>query len=167
MSFEEFEALYAEYSASIYTYLLRTTGSREDAMELTQETFFRLWKNRKKLNLNSNIKGWLFKVASNLVVSMFRKRKNRFFIEDLKVEPVVQSVAYNELNRITLNGRVRKLLENLPPGQRAVVWLKVVEGLSHNEIAELLKISVGTSKSQFYRGITKLRKLLNSSEGDV
>lgn len=165
MSFEEFEALYAEYSPSIYTYLLRTTGSREDAMELTQETFFRLWKNRKRINLDSNIKGWLFKVASNLVVSMFRKRKKRFFIEDLKVEPIVESISYEEPHEITLNGKMQTLLNKLPPGQRAVVWLKVVEELSHKEIAGLLKISVGTSKSQYSRGIAKLRRLLNGSEG--
>lgn len=167
MSFEEFEAIYAEHSPSIYTYLLRTTGSREDAMELTQETFFRLWKNRKKLGAATNVRAWLFKVASNLAVSMFRKRKRRFFIEDLNVEPFVESFAQEEYDRVTLNGKMQELLNELPPGQRAVVWLKVVEGLSHNEIAELLKISVGTSKSQFNRGITKLRKLVANLEGDA
>ncbi len=160
MTLKEFEGLYREHAAAIFTYLLRTMGSQEDAMELTQETFFRLWKHRKRLETEGHLRAWLYKVASNLAISVLRKRRHQVFMEDLPAEQFTYDDPHFEGEPGVLNGRWQRLLEQLPPGQRAILWLRIVEGMTHEEIAQTLQISVGTSKSQYHRALARLRKLL-------
>ena len=141
-------------------------GNQEDAMELTQETFFRLWKYGKRLTHTAHLRAWLYRVASNLAVSLFRKRRGQVFMEDLPGETWAYEDPHIEGEPGVLDGRWQRLLDQLPAGQRAILWLRIVEGMSHAEIAQTLQISVGTSKSQYHRALARLRKLMKNSNSE-
>jgi RNA polymerase sigma-70 factor (ECF subfamily) len=158
-----FEMLYQRYHRRTYSLCLRMTNSQTEAEDLTQEVFIQLFRKIGSFRGDSAFSTWLHRLTVNQVLMHFRRRsvKNEKTSEDGEIPEQTVSGTENPnkmpvIDRLALN----KAIEQLPPGYKKVFWLHDVEGYEHEEIARMLKLSVGTSKSQLHKARLKLRGLL-------
>lgn len=158
-----FELLYERYHRRTYSLCMRMTNSQTEAEDLTQEVFIQLFRKIGSFRGDSAFSTWLHRLTVNQVLMHFRRRsvKNEKTSEDGEMPEQTVSGTENPrkmpvLDRIAL----KKAVSELPPGYRNVFVLHDVEGYEHEEVARLLKISVGTSKSQLHKARLKLRGLL-------
>ena len=158
-----FEMLYQRYHRRTYSLCLRMTNSQTEAEDLTQEVFIQLFRKIGSFRGDSAFSTWLHRLTVNQVLMHFRRRsvKNEKTSEEGELPEQTVSGTENPnkmpvLDRLALN----KAIEQLPPGYKKVFILHDVEGYEHEEIARMLKLSVGTSKSQLHKARLKLRGLL-------
>ncbi len=160
---EAFEMLYKKYHRRAYSLCLRMTNSVAEAEDLTQEAFIQLFRKAGSFRGDSAFTTWFHRLTVNQVLMHFRKKsfKNEKTTGDGEM-PEKTGLARNYkaqtpiLNRMDL----KKAIAQLPPGYRSVFVLHDVEGFEHAEVAEMLGISVGTSKSQLHKARLKLRGML-------
>lgn len=158
-----FEELYRRHFRRVYAICLRMTANPEEAEDLTQETFIQLFNKIGSFRGESAFTTWLHRMTVNQVLMHFRRRKSRPEYTTEEGETPVQIVQGTENeNRMPVVDRIalEDAVKQLAPGYRSVFVLHDVEGHEHNEIAEMLGISEGTSKSQLHKARLKLRDLL-------
>jgi RNA polymerase sigma-70 factor (ECF subfamily) len=140
-----FDTLFGMYSLRIYYFAFSVLKSKEDAEDVVQHTFFKVWEKRESLNGNLVFKSFLFTIAYNISIDILRARlKEKDYRENILVQA---SSNYNLEDRIEfgdLLDRVAKIAEDLPPRKKEIYLLSRVHNLSHSEIAEKLNISVKT-----------------------
>lgn len=158
-----FELLYERYHRRTYSLCLRMTNNQTEAEDLTQEVFIQLFRKAGSFRGDSAFSTWLHRLTVNQVLMHFRRRsfKNEKTSNDGEMPEQVVPGTENQkrmpvLDRIALT----KAIGELPPGYKSVFVLHDVEGYEHEEVARLLGISVGTSKSQLHKARLKLRGLL-------
>lgn len=154
--------LYRRFRRMLFGVCLRYAGSREEAEDLLQESFLRIYTDLYQYQPTGELGAWCRKVAVNVALQHLRKKKRLFPVVDLEQVPDL----YEEEIDLFSENRAKALLhlvQKLPDGYRLVFNLHVMEGLTHPEIAEYLEISVNTSKSQLSRSKTLLRKMLEQN----
>ena len=158
-----FELLYSRYHRRTYSLCLRMMNSATEAEDLTQEVFIQLFRKIGSFRGDSAFSTWLHRMTVNQVLMHFRRRgvQNEKTTDDGEMpEQIVNGTERQSrmpiLDRIALD----KAIAQLPNGYRTVFVLHDVEGFEHEEIARMLKLSVGTSKSQLHKARLKLRGLL-------
>jgi RNA polymerase sigma-70 factor (ECF subfamily) len=158
-----FELIYSRYHRRTYSLCLRMTQSGTEAEDLTQEVFIQLFRKIGSFRGDSAFSTWLHRMTINQVLMHFRRRgvKNELTTEDGEMPEQVVRGTENH-NRMPIVDRIAldKAVAQLPNGYRTVFMLHDVEGFEHEEIARMLGLSVGTSKSQLHKARLKLRKLL-------
>jgi RNA polymerase sigma-70 factor (ECF subfamily) len=162
-SLEAFELVYQRYHRRTYSLCLRMTNSQTEAEDLTQEVFIQLFRKIGSFRGDSAFSTWLHRLTINQVLMHFRRRsvKNEKTSEtgDMPEQTVSGTANPNKMpviDRIALKNAIGEL----PNGYRNVFVLHDVEGFEHEEVARMLGISVGTSKSQLHKARLKLRGLL-------
>ncbi len=160
---QAFEQLYHRHNRRVYSLCLRMTANVAEAEDLTQEVFIQLYRKIGSFRGDSAFTTWLHRMTVNQVLMHFRKRSVKVEHTTEEGETPVQTVMGTEnpmrmpiVDRIALDRAVAQL----PPGYRAVFVLHDVEGYDHEEIARMMRIAVGTSKSQLHKARMKLRGLL-------
>ena len=158
-----FEMIYSRYHRRTYSLCLRMTQSQTEAEDLTQEVFIQLFRKVGSFRGDSAFSTWLHRMTVNQVLMYFRRRgvKNEKTTDDGEMpEQIVRGT--EDQNKMPVIDRIAldKAISQLPNGYRTVFMLHDVEGFEHEEIARMLKLSVGTSKSQLHKARLKLRKLL-------
>lgn len=158
-----FEELYQKHHRRVYSLCLRMTQNPPEAEDLTQEVFIQLFRKIGSFRGESAFTTWLHRLTVNQVLMHFRKRSNKDEkvteegeTPDQIVPGTENPLAMPVVDRLALN----KAIAALPPGYRTVFILHDVEGYEHEEIARMLRLSVGTSKSQLHKARMKLRNLL-------
>jgi RNA polymerase sigma-70 factor (ECF subfamily) len=147
--------LYTSHHRRIYGLALRLTGNIGDAEDVVQETFLRAWRNLKRFRGDSSFGTWLYRIAVNLCRDLGRKRR--------PTEPEKNGVSTATPGDPLARKQLEAALAGLPHGYREIVVLHDVLELGHGEIAEVLEIAVGTSKSQLHKARAQLRKTLRRS----
>jgi len=158
-----FEVIYQRYHRRTYSLTLRMTSSQTEAEDLTQEVFIQLFRKVGSFRGDSAFSTWLHRLTINQVLMHFRRRsvKNEKTSESGEMpEQTVQGTS--NPNRMPVVDRIalKKAIAQLPNGYKNVFVLHDVEGFEHEEVARMLRISVGTSKSQLHKARLKLRGLL-------
>ncbi len=146
--------------------------NQEDALELAQETFVRAYENLASFESRSSFSTWLYRIAANLAID-FRRREGRHSMlrgeeaqSELDRMPSSVGDAFAEFSRSELNRRLRAALDELTPEHRAVILLREVEGLSYDEISDILQCPRGTVMSRLHYARNRLRRILkNVDEG--
>lgn len=158
-----FEVLYERYHRRTYSLCLRMTNSATEAEDLTQEVFIQLFRKIGSFRGASAFSTWLHRLTVNQVLMHFRKRsvKNEKTSEDGEMPDQIVTGTANPnkmpiVDRIALN----KAITELPNGYRSVFILHDIQGYEHEEVARIMGISVGTSKSQLHKARLKLRGLI-------
>ena len=158
-----FEELYRRHFRRVYALALRMTANPEEAEDLAQETFIQLFKKIGMFRGESAFTTWLHRMTVNQVLMHFRRRKSRpeYTSEEGETPDQIVKGTENE-NRMPVVDRIalEDAIAQLSPGYRSVFVLHDVEGYEHNEVAEMLGISEGTSKSQLHKARLKLRSLI-------
>lgn len=161
-----FYNIYERYSKRLYGFVLRYIKQNEDAEEIVQEVFVKIWESRNKIDAFSSFESFLFTIAYNTTISLLRKRTNeKKYLEHLKSlqQPNNSSDLIDEIHFNKLNDRVQSLLNELTPRQKEIFQLSREEGLTHDEIAKKLDISVNTVKKHMGNTLSFLRSQINST----
>lgn len=160
-----FERLYHLHSGKVMGLCLRMTRRRDVAEDCVQQTFIRAWRNLNAFEGRSAFGTWLHRIAVNEVLTQARNHGTRAESDDDAVADA-QDGSY-DVTREYDAGEVmdmERALATLPPGSRHVVVLQAVYGYSHEEVADMLGIAVGTCKAQLHRGRRLLRERMGLPE---
>src|SRR5499426_471871 len=162
---QAFELLYERHHRRVYSLCLRMTQNPVEAEDLAQEAFIQLFRKIGSFRGDSAFTTWLHRLTVNQCLMHFRKKSVKLEKTTEEGDTPVQIVRGTEnpnsmpvLDRIALDNA----LTQLPPGYRTVFVLHDVEGHEHEEIAKMLGVAVGTSKSQLHKARMKLRKILKA-----
>jgi RNA polymerase sigma-70 factor (ECF subfamily) len=154
--------IYKQYAKAMYNVCLRITGDTQEAEDVLQEAFLTAFDKIESYRNEATFGAWLKKIVIHTALNQVRKRKYQFteITEDDDYEDdSYQEIALNEENSLQVE-QIRKAITKLPDGFRVVFSLYLLEGYDHQEIAEILGISVSTSKSQYNRAKKKLKEIL-------
>lgn len=158
-----FELIYNRYHRRTYSLCLRMTNSQTEAEDLTQEVFIQLFRKIGSFRGDSAFSTWLHRLTVNQVLMHFRRRsvKNEKTSEDGEMPEQTMPGSKNP-NKMQVIDRIalKNAIAQLPNGYHNVFVLHDVEGYEHEEVARMMGISVGTSKSQLHKARLKLRGLL-------
>ncbi len=140
--------LYEMYSPLLLGICLRYTNSRDDAHDVLQESFIRIFNKITQVNDSSQLQGWMRKVTVSTAINFYHRHKKHQ--QSSSLDAVMFKVVDDNADAIgSLHAKdLLALIAKLPEGYRIIFNLFVIEGYSHKEIADLLKITEGTSKSQ-------------------
>lgn len=156
-----FRELLERYGPRIFNLARRMSGNPATAEDLTQEVFLLLLRKIRQYDGRAALSTWIYRVAVNRIISEFRRQPPATEAAEGDMAALrVASAAPALHRRLDLEAAIGRL----PPGYRAVLLMHDVEGLCHQEIAEILDISVGTSKSQLHHARMQMRDLL---QGDT
>ncbi len=163
------EMLYQRFSPKMYGVCLRYSGNPEDARDLLQEGFIKIFKNLSKYRGDGSFEGWIRRIFVNTSIEHFRRKVRLQNVTETQ-ENTVEDKEWSVLDHLAVKD-IMKMIHELSPGYKAVFNLHVVEGYSHKEIGEMLGINEGTSKSQLARAKTVLKKMvekrLNQTSSDT
>ena len=143
--------LYEKYSRGLMGVSLRFTGNRDEAEDVLQEGFVKIFMNIENYKAKSSLIAWMRRIIINTAITMYHrnlKHRHHYDVEDFR-DKTVADVAWDgaEYTREELY----KIISELPAGYRMVFNLYAIEGFKHKEIAEQMKIDINTSKSQYSR----------------
>lgn len=168
-----FEELVTTHEARIYSLCLRMSGNREDACDLTQEAFLKIWRGLDSFNHDSSFATWAYRLTSNVCIDFLRKEKKRrdvpLFTEDdegQETELVLPDQRYDpELlaQRRELQDSLEAAMAQLEPQYRQILSLRELCGLSYSEIGSQLQLKEGTVKSRIARAREQVRRYLCST----
>ncbi len=152
------ELLYQKYSSKMYGVCLRYSGNVEDANDLLQEGFVKIFKNLTKFRGDGSFEGWIRRIFVNTSIEHFRKKIKLYNVTEVQ-ENTIEDYDLNILDTLAEKDII-SLVNELSPGYKTVFNMHVIEGYSHKEIADVLGITEGTSKSQLARAKGVLKKSL-------
>jgi RNA polymerase sigma-70 factor (ECF subfamily) len=166
---EAFRLIVSSYQRKVFGLAYSILRNREDAMDVVQETFMRLYQKLGTYESDKNFHGWLLQIAKNLSIDHYRKHisKHRETESDksldelnLAAEDRSSDPASSDLRRV-----FARSLERLGERQRMIFVMRHYNGLGYAEIAEVLRISVGTVKSLHFKAVQNLRRWLSPELG--
>ena len=153
--------LYRKYSKAMYNICLRMLGNQMDAEDVLQTAFIDIFRNLKKFRGDSTIGSWIKRIVVNNCLNHIKK--NHVIIEDISEKEYALSEQIEEKHEYNISA-VHNAIGKLPSGYRVVLNLYLMEGYTHDEISEILDISVSTSKSQYSRAKQKLKDIIKSRD---
>jgi len=165
-----FEELYKRHNHRVYSLCLRMTANTSEAEDLAQEAFIQLFRKIGSFRGESAFTTWLHRLTVNQVLMHFRKssvKLERTTEEGDTPEQVVHGTQNPNTMPVVDRIALDKAIAQLPPGYREVFVLHDVEGHQHEEIARMLGVAAGTSKSQLHKARMKLRRLLKAQNPTV
>lgn len=156
------EELYKMFYAYGMSITLRYADSRDQAAAILNDAFMKVFTNIGKYDASRDFKPWLRKIIVNTAINHFHKNKVKWEWEELDTnrhfmgnsESIISGISYKE---------IIEMVRELSPAYRTVFNLHVIEGYKHKEIAKMLDISVGTSKSNLYKAKQNLRDILEKN----
>ncbi len=156
------KTIYTEKHKMIFNIALDYVGIKEEAEDILQETFVKIYKNINKFKYEDekSFDKWIIRICINSSLDLLRKKKREknFLSKMLFKEERMNNTKINEYN---LNNDIEKALKKLSTKQKTIFILKYLEEYSINEISEIMNCSVNTVKKHINRGINKLRKYFN------
>lgn len=151
MNRKDYNRTVDDFSGRLFGYALKYLKNSEDASDIVQDVFERLWNNRKKVELEK-AKSWLFTTAHNALVNFAQKKARLEYTSEYLPEKIHQ-----ESNRFEMKNMVDAVLETLPPTQKSIVLLRDLEGYSYEEIGAMLQLSESQVKVYLFRARKKIK----------
>lgn len=156
---EAMEKVFIAYKSSLLNLAYRYTGDSTLSEDLLQDIFIKIFTNIKRLRSPEAFNSWLYRIAFNTCMSFARKKKRAKEVSLKEIE----NVGHSEDVVDSINQQLEQAIKILPPKQKAVFQLHDVEGFTHAEIAQIMKSSEGTAKSQLFKARMKIRNFLRST----
>lgn len=152
------EELYRRFSPKMYAVCLRYAGNAEEAEDILQEGFIKVFKKLDSFRSEGSFEGWVRRIFVNTAIEHFRRKRYLMPVTE-KEENSIEGKYLSVLDNLAAND-IMALVQELSPGYRTVFNMYVVEGYSHKEIGDILGISEGTSKSQLSRAKVILQDMV-------
>ena len=154
--------LYDLIEKDVYAYALSKTAKREDAEDITHDTFVQIWKNATRYTPMGKPLAWVFTIEMNLIRRQFNQNQRFISFDDtIEVEEMSVDMTENVINHEFL----RQLFSILDEDEREIITLHIVSGLKHREIANLLEKPLSTVLSKYNRAMKKLKCKVVDKEG--
>lgn len=151
------------YSPKMYAVCLRLSSSREDAKDNLQDTFIQVFDKIKQFKNKGSFEGWVRRIATNVCLAKMRKSKF-FVIADEKIPEEEQEESWDKEDLVIYDiEKIKDIIYTMPDAYKTIFNLYVIEEYSHKEIAEMVGISIGTSKSNLSRAKNWLRNELRKN----
>ena len=158
---QELERLYDEHAQPLYAFLLNLTRDEADTRALLQDVFVKLARDPELLAGVRDERAFLIRLAHNAAIDLIRRRGTRDKTrEQFTAESISPFAPASDPDEQTFRAALAEMLAELPPDQRAVVHLKLWEGLTFGQIADALDIPLNTAASRYRYGLDKLRERL-------
>ncbi|HTN08944.1 RNA polymerase sigma factor [Agriterribacter sp.] len=154
------EHLYQRFSPKMYAVCLRYAGKAEDAQDILQDGFVKIFKNLHMYRGDGSFEGWIRRIFVNTAIEHYRKQANLYPVTE-NHENLLETKELSAFDSLSMKD-LMKMIQELSPGYRTVFNLYVVEGYSHKEIAQIAGISEGTSKSQLARAKGVLQNIIKT-----
>lgn len=155
------ELLYQTYSPKMYGVCLRYAGNADDAQDILQDGFVKVFRHLERFRAEGSFEGWMRRIFVNTAIEQYRKKIHTQQVSESHEEQMEDN-NWSVLDKLAVND-ILKAVQELSPGYRTVFNLYVIEGYAHKEIAAMMGISEGTSKSQLARAKGILQQLLKKS----
>ena len=167
---KEFETEAFPHKDILFNFALRTTGDKDDAHDLLQETFMKAFRFWDKYEKGTNIRAWLFRIMKNSYINRYRKETREpgmvdyddveNFYDSIRDDSTDSNDLQKRMYSNMLSDEVTEALQSLPEDFRTVVILCDIEGLMYDEISEFLNCPIGTVRSRLHRGRKMLEEKL-------
>jgi RNA polymerase sigma factor (sigma-70 family) len=154
------QELYTRFSSKMYAVCLRYSKNTDDAQDLLQEGFIKVFKNIEKYRGDGSFEGWIRRIFVNTSIEHFRKAIKNTALTEIQ-EVTIEDKEWNALDNLAERDIIN-MVQELSPGYRQVFNMYVIEGYSHKDIGEILGISEGTSKSQLARAKGVLKEMVET-----
>jgi RNA polymerase sigma-70 factor, ECF subfamily len=170
---QAFEAIFQRYERQIYGFIYRMMGNAEDANDLTQECFIRAYKALSQTNDDLNISAWLHRIASNACLDVLRRRQRIRWLpwESHKHEHLLHGKPLDEPESNALRTEtqmtVQQVISQMSPRNRMALILREYEGMSCEEIGEIMGLSRSAVKSVLFRGREEFRRIYRAVEDNA
>ena len=161
-----FEKLYEEYSNKVYRLIYSITRDRDVSQDIMQDVFIKVYKNLNKFRGESSYSTWIMRIAMNTAYTYMKKNKNITYTDvyDSDEHFSLNETPESSLNRNLLNERIKDAVNELKPDEALLLSMINDDKMNYNEIAEVLKIPVGTVKSRVFNLRKKLRSKIFGGE---
>ena len=163
---EAFDDLVRKYQRPLYAMLYRMVGNHEDASDLLQKAFVKAFTGLKSFERRATFKTWLYQIAINLAKNIYRDRAR---IEQVPIDDVIIKRNPRTLETMIVKENrqlLRQSLARLPEKQRVTLMLRIQSEKKFEEIAAIMKCSVGTAKANFHHAVQKLKAIMaDTSDG--
>lgn len=169
-----FGKIYDEYYPKILSYLTRIAGEN-DSEDLAQVVFDKVNKGLPGFQADSKLSTWIYRIATHTAIDKFRSAKYRYSKNNVAIDDVPDQVSEEIpedlkspssdklLIKKEMNECINEYIDTLPPDYKTIIILSELEGLTNNEIAEILEISLDNVKIRLHRARTKLKAVLNKA----
>ena len=152
--------LYQRFSSMMYAVCLRYSENTEDSNDIMQEGFIKVYKSLNKFRGEGSFEGWVRRIFINTSIEHYRKKVKLYNVTEVQ-ENTIEDKELDALDSLAAKD-IMNIVNELSPGYKAVFNMHVIEGYSHKEIAEILGITEGTSKSQLARAKGVLKKIIET-----
>ena len=166
-----FEDLISGYEKKVYNTVYRFFNNAEDAMDITQEIFIKVFTSLHGFRENSSFSTWLYRIAVNTCIDFLRKKREDTLPikEEMAISSEIKFGSHTELpeefvEKQELKQALMKAINTLPEEQRMCVILRDIQGFSYTEISDIMTCSLGTIKSRLCRGRRALKEKLKDPE---
>lgn len=161
---EAFDFLFKKYSDRLFGFALKYLKSKEEAEELVQDVFLKIWENRKKLDKESSLKSYLFTISYHQICRFYRKKNyQERLLNETRLTSGSSFSMDDSIDYHSVLEQVDRLIEKLPPRQKSIFVKSRKEGKTTREIAEELKIAPGTVDNQISEALKFIRKNLGDN----
>jgi len=161
---DAYTSVVQRYSRRVYALCYRILRDEEEAKDMVQEVFVRVYSKRTSFKCKSSLYTWVYRIAVNMCFSHLKKRNAKTVpLED--VEPMLAAKGHEDPGREDeLRALVSGALESLPPKQRAVFAMRFYDRMTFKDIAEAMGTSVGAAKANHHFAVEKLREKLGGAD---
>ena len=159
-----FNLLVREYQQKIYWLIRKMVIDHDDADDLTQEVFIKIWKNIDSFREDSQLYTWVYRIATNECLNFLRKKKNKYFlpINDVQAELNRKLDNSPHIDGDEIQMKLQKALLTLPDKQRLVFNMKYFDNMKYDEIAKITGTSVGSLKANYHHAVKKIEDFLEN-----
>ena len=156
-----FRILLGEYKERIYWHIRRIVYDHDDAHDISQNTFIKVWKSLETFRGDSKLYTWIYRIATNESLNHLRKLKKESKVPFDDVAFMLESrVAHEQISGDVIEQKLHKALLSLPEKQRLVFNMKYFQHLKYKEIAKILDVAEGTLKANYFHAVKKIEKNL-------
>ncbi|NJN25506.1 MAG: sigma-70 family RNA polymerase sigma factor [Cyclobacteriaceae bacterium] len=159
-----FNLLVRQYQQKVYWHIRKMVIDHDDADDLVQEVFVKVWKNLDSFREDASLFTWIYRIATNECLNFLRKKKNRFFIpiHDVAAELSTKLDSSPALAGDEIQLKLQKAILKLPDKQRLVFNMKYFDELKYEEISEITDTSVGSLKASYHLAVKKIEEYIKS-----
>ena len=157
-----FDAIVAAHRLTVYRVARRILGSHEAADEAAQETFVRAWRSLGQFRGDARLGTWLVRIAVNVSRTLLAARRPETDLDAAEQLADASESPEAAAERAESGSRVRRAVAALPPRQREVVVLKIFSGMTYDEVAAAMDLSVGAVKAHFHQAVHNLRRRMSA-----
>lgn len=160
---DAFKLISKEYSQRVYWHIRKMVIDHDDANDITQDVFLKVWTKRKEFRAESSLFTWIYRIATNETLNFLNKKKRRMMVAFDEIEKELEKKLEQDplISGDTIQLKLQKALLQLPEKQRLVFNMKYYDELKFREISEITGTSEGALKASYHLAVKKIEEFVN------